>query len=297
MIENTPGNYRAPPAFSVVFYKLALLSPDPKSVLADFRMPREEFGKYVGLDAYAPGVPIGEPAFRHRIISLVTPSRLGAFYWRHPQILRKVLLFDFHNSVPDVDLSHTPTPYGRVREVDVDSGKHPFDLVAWGRFRRQLFSVAPFHLIYLFGTVFVLSGFCVVSSGNRRRFPLWPVALTSALIAVSSFLFASLFDAVETTRHLVFFQAATDLTIFSVVLSICIAIENLPQSDGPALVRIAKAARSRIRASRYTRLLYGWCPWSSFFGSTAMAWRWSSIRLRKPHKITGTVDGTRAKPS
>ena len=48
----------------------------------------------------------------------------------------------------------------------------------------------------------------------------------SALLAVSSFLFASLTDAIDTTRHLVLFQAATDLTIFSVVLSICLAIED-----------------------------------------------------------------------
>src|ERR1700691_413018 len=38
----TPEDYRAPPAFTVVFYKLAVLSPDPKSVLADFRMPEGE---------------------------------------------------------------------------------------------------------------------------------------------------------------------------------------------------------------------------------------------------------------
>ena len=91
----------------------------------------------------------------------MTPSRLGAFYWRHPQILGKILLSDLHNSAPDVELSHTSTPLGHMRKVDVESGKHPFSLVAWGRFRSQLFSVAPFHLIYLFGTVIILSGFCL----------------------------------------------------------------------------------------------------------------------------------------
>ena len=110
MIGQTPEDYRAPPAFSVVFYKLARFSPDPKGVLADFRMPEEEFGKYIGLDAYGPGVPINDPVFRRRIISLVTPSTLCAFYWRHPQILREVLLFDLRNSAPDVELSQASTP-------------------------------------------------------------------------------------------------------------------------------------------------------------------------------------------
>lgn len=291
MIEQTPGDYRAPPAFSVVFYKLALLSPDPNSVLADFRMPEAEFGKYIGLDAYQPGVPIDDPAFRRRIVSLVTPSTLGSFYWRHPQILRKVLLLDFHNSAPDVELSHGSTPYGHVREVDVDSGRRPFELVAWGRFRRQLFSVAPFHLIYLFGAVIVLSGFCVVSPKMTRQFPLWPAALFATLLAVSSFLFASLFDAVETARHLVFFQAATDLTIFSGALSICLAIETQRGTKGQWLARVAIAARwSRKLAHLLKR--FWW-----LVTIVVLLWFFRDdvalqLKRLKPHRMTGTFDGT-----
>ena len=185
MIGNTPEDYRAAPAFSVVFNKLAPLSPDPKSVLADFRIPEAEFGKYIGHNAYEPGVPIDDPAFRRRIVNLVTPSSLASFYWRHPAILAKVLRFDFHNSAPDVDLSHAT--YGHLRETDMRSGKHSLELVAWGRLRRQLFSVAPFYPIYLFGIVIVFCGFCMFHRGMGSRFPVWPVALLSTLLAVSSF--------------------------------------------------------------------------------------------------------------
>ena len=290
MIEKTPEDYRAPPAFSVVFDKLALLSPDPKSVLADFRMSQEEFGNYIGLDAYQPGVPT-DPAFRRRIITLVTPSRLGAFYWRHPQILRKVLLFDLHDSAPDIELSHTSASYGHVREVDVESGKHPFQLVAWGRFRHQLFSVVPFHLIYLFGTVIVLCGFCVVSPKVGHRFPLWPVALFSTLLAVSSFLFASLFDAIETTRHLVFFQAATDLTIFSVALSICLAIENQRGTKGLWLARLTRVARGSRKLAHLLKRFW----WLVTVVVVLWVYRDSialELRRLKPHRMTGAFDGT-----
>lgn len=232
MIATTPVDYRAAPAFSVVFDKLAVLSPDPQSVLAAFQMPEEEFGKYIGHNAYDPAVPFGDPNFRRRIVNLVTPSSLGLFYWRHPRILTRVLLFDFHNSAPDVDLSRAT--YGHLRETDIRNGKHPFELDGWGRFRRQLFSVAPFYPVYLFGMVIVFCGVCLLNRGVGSRFPVWPVALFSALLAVSSFLFASLTDAVETTRHLVFFQAATDLTTFSVVLSICLAIEERAKGTSAA---------------------------------------------------------------
>jgi len=229
-IGKTPWDYRVGPPFSVVFYKLAVLSPDPRSVLADFRMPEDEFGKYIGHYAFEPVVPIDDPQFRRRIESLVTPSSLGLFYWRHPQILTKVLLFDLHNSAPDIDLSHHG--YGHLRQSDFLSGKHPFELVAWDRFRRQLFAVAPFYPIYLFGIAIILSGLCILNRGMGNLFPVWPAVLFSALLAVSSFLANSLLDAIDTARHLVFFQAATDLTIFSVALSICLAIEDPAKRPG-----------------------------------------------------------------
>ncbi len=42
MVRETPGDYRTAPAFTVVFYKLAVLSKDPDRVLAAFQMPGEE---------------------------------------------------------------------------------------------------------------------------------------------------------------------------------------------------------------------------------------------------------------
>ena len=175
--------------------------------------------------------------------------------------------------------------------MDVESGKHPFDLVAWGSFRHQLFAVAPFHLIYLFGAVIVLSGFCVIKRETERQFPLWPVALFTTLLAVSSFLFASLFDAVETSRHLVFFQAATDLTIFSVVLSICLAIENQRGTKGLWLARlksVARWSRKLARAlKRFWWLVTAVVVLSVYRDSIAL-----ELKRLKPHRMTGAFDGT-----
>jgi hypothetical protein len=223
MLVKTPQDYRVAPAFTVVFYKLAVLSPDPGGVLADFHMPEGEFRKYVGHYAYEPIVPSGDPNFRLRILRLVTPKSLGSFYWHHPEMLKKVLLFELHTYAPDLDLSFSG--YGHLRESDVRSGKHPFELVAWNRFRHSLFAVAPFHLVWLFGLVIVMSGFCILRPGIGKQIPLWPLTLLLALIAISSFMFASMSDAVENARHLVFFQAATDLTIFSLVVSAFLGIE------------------------------------------------------------------------
>jgi hypothetical protein len=70
------------------------------------------------------------------------------------------------------------------------------------------------------------SGLCLLNRTSRAWFQLWPATLVSALLAVSSYLSASLFDAVETSRHLVLFQGATDLTVISVALSALLLLER-----------------------------------------------------------------------
>lgn len=221
MLLATPGEYRAPPAFTLVFFKLTTLSPDPRTVLADFNMSEPEFLKYVGLYAYEPQAPMSDPAFQKRMVRLVTPRSLGSFYLRRPQTLRKVLVFDLKNSASDVDL--TSSGYGYRREPDVQKGRRPFVLTAWTRFRRRLFALAPFHLVWFFGTVIGLSLVCFTSARVAMWLPLWPVTLLTVLLAIATFLSASLLDAVETARHLTIFQTATDLTIVSLVLSIALS--------------------------------------------------------------------------
>jgi hypothetical protein len=95
-------------------------------------------------------------------------------------------------------------------------------LTGWTDFRRQLFDVAPNHLLWLFALAIVLAAF--------RWSPAWPLVAFSALLALTAFPFASLLDAAETSRHLVFFQAATDLTMFSIVFSAILQREALQQT-------------------------------------------------------------------
>lgn len=221
MIETTPRSYRVDPAFTLVFYKLAVLSPDPQGVLADFGM--SGLRNYVGHYAYESGTPVSDPEFRQRLLNRVTPASLASFYWRHPGLLTKVLRLDLQRWAPDLDLA---SDYGHLREEEVLRGKHPFELVAWSRFRAKLFTVAPLHLVYLFGLVVLSSTVCIRRPKIRAWLPLWPAALLSALLALSSFLFASLLDGVETPRHLVFFQASTDLVFVSIGLTLLLLIDD-----------------------------------------------------------------------
>lgn len=233
IVVKTPGEYRGAPAFTIVFFKLAVLSRDPKGVLAEFHFPEREYLKYVGHYAYEPMVPIDDMSFRRQIIHLVTPRTLGLYYARHPEMLKKVLLFDLHGSAPNVDLQ---IGYGRWRRIDIQNGIQPFHLTEWSGFRQKLFSLAPDHPIWLFGCAILLCAGCLLKTGFGRRLPLWPMILVFSMVSISAFVFASLLDGIETSRHLVLFQTAMDLTLISLAFSALFAIEDCLRESARAKV-------------------------------------------------------------
>src|SRR5579871_1607135 len=224
MVWKTPAAYRVPPAFTVVFYKLAVLSPDPQGVLAHFRMSEEEFGKYRGHYAYEPIVPLDSPVLQHRIVELVTPLSLASFYLRHPGVLGRVMMFDLRRSASVVELSFDG--YGHLRQQDVQNHRRAFELTVWSGFRRALFRVTALHLPWLVGGVILISGIFYRTPALQAACPVWPIALVCSLLAISCFLVASLLDGVETPRHLVLFQAVIDLTIFAAALGALVTVEN-----------------------------------------------------------------------
>ncbi len=215
LAERTPVTYREPPAFTVVFFKLAVLSKNPAEVLAAFHMPGEEFSKDIGHHRYEPMVP-KDDSFRQRIVSLVTPVRLAAFYWHYPEVAAAAIQSDRNEAASDVSLNG----YGHLREVDVVQKKTSPEFNLWSGLRRALFRPAPLYPVYLFGLALI---FCVAGAVSRRlreRLPLWPLPAMATSIAVSCYLTASLMDAVGTRRHLVLVHAATDLTILMLFLAV-----------------------------------------------------------------------------
>ena len=216
MVRETPDDYRRPPAFTVVFYKLAVLSKEPDRVLAAFHMSVEEFGKYVGHYVYEPMVPTDE-SFHKRILALVTPARIASFYVHNPDVLIKVVRSDWLQYASLVNLH---VYFGHMREADTIAGKASPDFHVWSGSRTALFRFAPFYPLAFFGLALGLCLAGLVSGKMRARFPLWPVPAMMAFTAIACFLSSSLLDASETARHLVLFQAAEDLTILALFLSI-----------------------------------------------------------------------------
>lgn len=235
IVTKTPSDYRMPPAFTVVFYKLAVLAGNPRVVLAHFHMPEKEYLKYVGHYVYESMVPSEEPNFRKRILAHVTPMRIASLYLEDPQLAIRVLRTDLLQNAPNVDLS---AGYGyTARGV-----AHPFRLTAWSGIRKEVFVIAPYHPIWLFAFTLLLSGASIFSVRLRKLLPLWPAILLLSLLAVSSFAFASLLDAAETARHLVLFQAMMDLTVVSLALSVLVSVEAFTRTKHDQKLKVGRIA-------------------------------------------------------
>jgi hypothetical protein len=233
--ERTPAKYRTAPSFTVVFYKLAVLSSEPNQVLAAFGMPLDEFGKYIGHYYYEAIVPHGDAVFDERIRSLVTPGRLVSFYLHNPGTAWKVLKGDWIESASDVNLGF----YGDLREIDVKNGRQTPEFNLWSGARQRLFRVFPFYPLIFFVFSLALFGAGLFRAEVRARFPLWCLPGLMTVIAIATFFSSSLLDAVETARHMVLFQVATDLTIFSAIFALVLRNDRepsfpaqLPESKG-----------------------------------------------------------------
>jgi hypothetical protein len=246
MVEKLPDDYKTEPSFSIVFWKLAVLSKNPRSVLDQFHLPGREFDKYIGHYFYEPIVPAADEGFRRRIRSLVPMSAVAAFYARNPDMLKKVIEFDWKASVPDVDMNE----YGRMRESDVAAKKQAPVIQGWSRLRKAPFRIFLWYPVIFFAVAFAGAGAGLASTAVRQRFPLWPIPLMSTLVALACFALSSLVDAVETTRHLVIFQAATDLTIFTTFLAMFVRWPRLVASEPESLALKNKQATPVVAQSQ-----------------------------------------------
>jgi hypothetical protein len=226
----TPEWYRAQARFNLIFMKLAgHSSPAAVRDLRELGLEAEDM-RYAGMNSYTPPSPMLDPAWRERFYQRTSYGRVLAFYARHPEKAAEILWSDLRVEAwqrRSVGL----TNFTKDRGFPVGTLAGRFS--SWGYLRTRLFLWWPLHIVAWFAVV--LAG--VVLTLRRDPDPFcralaWMAAALTA-IAVAEFGFASLADALETSRHLLMFHALTDCTVFL------------------ALVYAATRLESRMRASRW----------------------------------------------
>ena len=198
-----PEGYGSGTTFNVIFARLLPMSADPVRVLAEFGLPPEA-AAFSGEYVYTPTNPYKDPEWRARHAASLAPQRLALFYLRNPQAAARNLWRDLNESAT----MRLFTYY-----LDSTPRKPANSLLRWSDVRSTLLREVPWHIPLLYVAMFV-SGVALAVRG-RQPWQRIGGSLCTAMAGAGATEFAitSLFDALETERHLFIFHALTDLLI------------------------------------------------------------------------------------
>lgn len=210
---STPSDYGTATTFNVIFARLLPEAQDPVPVLAEFDLPPDA-AKYKGEYVYTPTTPFKDVEWRTRHAASLTPERLVCFYARHPGWMVQNLWSDL---VDSADMHY----FIRYRREDGQpADRSAPSLLGWSSFRSLLLRWVPWHLPLFYAAVFI-AGIALVWRGTES----WQrvggslcVALAGA--GVSEFASSSLFDSLETGRHLFMFHVLTDVLLVHAALAV-----------------------------------------------------------------------------
>jgi hypothetical protein len=190
-------SYRGQAMFNLLFYRLGPHGAD----LASLGVAPVEM-RYKGMHAYMPGVPASDREWTEHFYRRTGFARIVGWYLRHP-----ASTFGF---VADTLAVHAAEMrQNNLSNYRVEAGHAPGErthrFALWSDLRSELLRRWPWHMAVWYA-LFIAG--CLLT-GSRAA---W-VGLGIAMLGAGEFMAAALGDCLETARHLLIFQAATDLTV------------------------------------------------------------------------------------
>jgi hypothetical protein len=226
MLATADPTNRAQALFNKLFFQIGM-APDGAAVLREMGVREDEL-RYIGTHSYAPGTPAGDQTWAQNFYAHTGYPRLAAWYVRHPGRAIGLLWSTLAKDAQELRQNNL----SNLRRQDASGTNLRTDRFAvWSNFRSALLRRWPWHMVLWY--VLFLAGVATMvlgpRSGAERRLA-W-VAAGVALLGLGHFALAALADCLETGRHLLLFQACTDVTI-------CFAV-------GYAAARIAALRNAR----------------------------------------------------
>jgi hypothetical protein len=245
MISNTRDDYRADPVYAMIFTRLAPYSKEPGKVLNEFGVPAS-YSKYIGTLPFQNGYLLNDMSEREFFVNQVTLSKIAGYYARHPDVAIHFLISDLKEFAPDLTLNGWPGIH-RYQLSDYQQHRTNSLFTWWSSLRRALQSR---FWMFIPGLYAFAAAICIVSV-LRPAFLLsvqsWPIVALLVVVGTSTFVIASLNDCIETARHIIVFQVATDLMLFLLVLEWV-----LHYVASRALRRTAVSAGSEVSTAHFT---------------------------------------------
>lgn len=208
MLATADPTNRAQALFNKLFFQIGM-APGGAASLRELGVREDEL-RYIGTHSYAPGTPAGDQTWAQNFYAHTGYPRLAAWYLRHPG--RAIGLLWSTLSRDAQELRQNNLSNLRRQEASGTSEQtHRFEV--WSNFRSILLRRWPWHMVLWYVLFLAGTARIVLSprSGPERRLA-W-VAVGVAVLGLGHFALAALADCLETGRHLLLFQACTDVTI------------------------------------------------------------------------------------
>jgi hypothetical protein len=233
ILVSTPEWYKAQARFNVIFLKILSHSPSPARDMEELGLVPDD-ARYIGLDSYAPGGPMEEPAWADSFRARTSYGQVLRFYIRHPSRAVAILRSDLEGETsqrysPGLSSfrEQVDGPECSAAQLGAPECSPASSLGSWSALRSWACRVWPAHLVLWFGVL--LPGalvFCLRPGTARRHQALAWCMLAVGVMAVVEFAVASLADASETARHLFIFHIFTDASIFFTLVAAAGAFET-----------------------------------------------------------------------
>jgi hypothetical protein len=211
MSMKTRGDYRADPIYAMVFTRLAGHSSHPLQILREFGIP-SSYRQYVGTLPFQNGYLLDNPAQREFFVQTVDLGKVAGFYARHPGTAIHWLVNDLKEFAPDVNLKRWGVHRFRIADFEQHQADRRFTW--WSSLRGAIQDQFWLFVPLLYAGALAVSFLAAIQTNVSRVFRSWPVLAAIAVVGAFTFAVSSLNDCIETARHIIVFQVATDLTIF-----------------------------------------------------------------------------------
>ncbi|HXN47243.1 MAG TPA: hypothetical protein VN893_11420 [Bryobacteraceae bacterium] len=230
LIEGTPPGYANPCLFSIIFARLLPTADNPSAELASLGLD-DSYLEYMGMNAYGPDAPILRKNYwAQEFLSKTSFATLARFYILHPARALYVAGVDLQEASLQRPIRQG---LGDVGNYEESAGHPPYAksnaFAMWSAAKASVLGSWP----WLYPLLFVLA-LGIVAWAH----PAGGVAL--GLMEALEFGLSGMTDSVEVTRHLFFFNAIWDVTLFAAV---CVLVLGL---DARLKRRAGKAPEARV---------------------------------------------------
>jgi hypothetical protein len=219
-IQAPPGDYKAEPLYSLIFYRLLPGLPDKAQTLAELGLPESDV-KYSGTFAYMPNAGLMNEKWKADFLTRINFSRIVTYYLRHPLIALHLVWWGLTQDGPAI----RPGYLGNYERADgVARSAQARHFIWWTDLRMWLFRIFPAHVVIFYGIMGIGSCLCIFRGAWAARWPLYPMVLFLTASGIVEFLLGPLLDGVEIARHLFLFHVITEILILCAVAGVLAAI-------------------------------------------------------------------------